>query len=188
MIGPGPGTNGRGIAPRRTGTEPTPMECTTRRFGLGDMLILVAALAAETSGARELWRMQVEEPGSSWWPVTPSWLMAAAVGATIATPLTVACLLFRIRRPRHLVGGAGEVLVVVQGAGQEQGRVEDQRPEGAAGWSRRPGGVRIAHGGPPRRSKVVKYPRLETGRAPPSIPRQLVGLRLLQRYSIMSGI
>jgi hypothetical protein len=76
------------------------MERKTRRFGLGDMLILIAALGVGISGARELWRMQVEKPGSYWTPITPSWLMAAAVASSIATPLTLACLAFRLRRPR----------------------------------------------------------------------------------------
>jgi hypothetical protein len=33
------------------------MERKSRRFGLGDMLILIAALGAGMNGARELWRM-----------------------------------------------------------------------------------------------------------------------------------
>lgn len=36
----------------------------TRRFGLADMLILIAALGAGMYGARELWQMQVEKPGT----------------------------------------------------------------------------------------------------------------------------
>lgn len=72
----------------------------TRRFGLGDMLILIAALGAGMYGARELWRLQNEEPGSYWTSITPSWLMAAAMGASVATPLTLACLAFRLRDPR----------------------------------------------------------------------------------------
>src|SRR5262245_28247610 len=77
-----------------------PMERKTRRFGLGDMLILIAALGVGISGARGLWRMQVEKPGSYWTPITPSWLMAAAMVSSMAAPLTLACLALRLRRPR----------------------------------------------------------------------------------------
>jgi hypothetical protein len=73
-----------------------------RRLGLGDLLILIAALATGVYGARGLWRMQVERPGSYWWPITPSWLMAAAIAASFATPMTLACLAIRLRRPRAL--------------------------------------------------------------------------------------
>ena len=76
------------------------MERRTRRFGIGDMLIFIAALGVGISGARALWQMQVEKPGSYWTPITPSWLMAAAMASSIATPLTLACLAFRLRRPR----------------------------------------------------------------------------------------
>lgn len=76
------------------------MERRTRRFGLGDLLILIAALATGIGSARELWRLQVEKPGSYWWSITPSWLMAAAIAASFATPMTLACLAFRLRRPR----------------------------------------------------------------------------------------
>jgi peptidoglycan/LPS O-acetylase OafA/YrhL len=76
------------------------MEQKPRRFGLADMLILIAALGAGIYGARELWRMQVEKPGSYWTPVTPSWLMEAAMAASVATPLTLACMAFRLRSPR----------------------------------------------------------------------------------------
>ena len=62
------------------------MERRTRRFGLADMLILIAALGAGMYGARELWRMLDEKPGSYWTSVTPSWLMAAAMAASVATP------------------------------------------------------------------------------------------------------
>ena len=76
------------------------MERRTRRFGLADMLILIAALGAGMYGARELWRMLDEKPGSYWTSVTPSWLMAAAMAASVATPMTLACLAFRLRDPR----------------------------------------------------------------------------------------
>ena len=76
------------------------MERRTRRFGIGDMLIFIAALGVGISGARALWQMQVEKPGSYWTPITPSWLMAAAMASSITTPLTLACLAFRLRRPR----------------------------------------------------------------------------------------
>jgi hypothetical protein len=75
--------------------EGTPMERRTRRFGLADMLILIAALGAGMYGARELWRMQVEKPGSYWTSITPSWL-TAAMSASVATPLTLGCLAFRL--------------------------------------------------------------------------------------------
>ena len=49
--------------PRPLGAEcrvgGTPMGRKTRRFGLADMLILIAALGAGMYGARELGRMQV---------------------------------------------------------------------------------------------------------------------------------
>src|SRR4051812_40470149 len=76
------------------------MERRTRRFGLADMLILIAALGAGMYGARELWRMLDGKPGSYWTSVTPSWLLAAAMAASVATPLTLACLAFRLRGPR----------------------------------------------------------------------------------------
>src|SRR3954454_15300062 len=76
------------------------MEQRTRRFGLADMLILIAALGAGMYGARELWRMLDEKPGSYRTSVTPSWLMAAAMAASVATPMTLACLAFRFRSPR----------------------------------------------------------------------------------------
>jgi hypothetical protein len=72
----------------------------TRYLGLGDMLLLVAALGAGISGARALWRLEVEKPGSYWTTITPSWLTAAAMASSIATPLTLACLASRLRRPR----------------------------------------------------------------------------------------
>jgi hypothetical protein len=71
-----------------------------RRFGLADILILIAALGAGMNGARVLGRMQVEKPGSYWTPITPSWLMAAAMAASVATPLTLGCLALRLRSPR----------------------------------------------------------------------------------------
>ncbi len=77
-----------------------PMGRKARRFGLGDTMILVAALGAGMYGACGLWRMQVEGPGSYWSSITPSWLLAAAMAASVATPLTLACLAFRLRSPR----------------------------------------------------------------------------------------
>ncbi|MFO0955968.1 MAG: hypothetical protein U0800_00720 [Isosphaeraceae bacterium] len=79
---------------------------TTRRFGLGDLLILIFALAAGMQEARNLWRMQVEwqlrieGPGSYWSSVTPPWLKVVAILTSIAIPMTLACLVFRLRRPR----------------------------------------------------------------------------------------
>jgi len=76
------------------------MDRESRRFGLGDVLILIAALAAGMHGARGLWLLQVEGPGVQTWSVTPKWLMMAAMAASFAAPMTMACLAFRLRRPR----------------------------------------------------------------------------------------
>src|SRR5262249_19766837 len=77
-----------------------PIDRESRRFGLGDVLILIAALAGGLRGARGLWLLQVDGPGVQSWSVTPKWLMVAAMAASFATPLTIACLAFRLRRPR----------------------------------------------------------------------------------------
>ena len=71
-----------------------------RTSRLAVCLVVIAALGAGMYGACELWRMQVEKPGSYWTPITPSWLMAAAMAASVATPLTLGCLAFRLRSPR----------------------------------------------------------------------------------------
>jgi hypothetical protein len=77
-----------------------PMDRERRRFGLGDLMILIAALAAGMQGARGLWRLQVEGPRGPSWSLTPTRLMVAAVAASIAAPMTIAVLALRLRRPR----------------------------------------------------------------------------------------
>ena len=69
-----------------------------RRFGMGDLMILIAALGAALTGARSIWLGLVSEPLS--WPPTPTRLMLAILVSASATPLTLACLVFRIRQPR----------------------------------------------------------------------------------------
>ena len=86
--------------------EGTSMERKTRRFGLGDMLILIAALGVAMYGARGLRRMLVEKPGSYSTPDTPSWLMAAAMASSIATPPTLVVSLLA-PPPGRQSGGSG---------------------------------------------------------------------------------
>lgn len=71
-----------------------------RRFGLGDLMILIAALGVATWGVRGLWLGIVEERNWTVWTRT-SWRLLIATGlAAVAAPLTAACLVFRLRRPR----------------------------------------------------------------------------------------
>ncbi len=72
----------------------------TRRFNLGDLMILVAAVALASMTLRELWRGLAVGNGTYYWSVTPGRLLVAAALSACATPLTLACLAFRLRRPR----------------------------------------------------------------------------------------
>jgi hypothetical protein len=72
-----------------------------RRFNLGDLMILIAALALATMAMRNLWQgLLVGESAKYYWDVTPVRLMIAATLSACATPLTLACLAFRLRQPR----------------------------------------------------------------------------------------
>jgi hypothetical protein len=71
-----------------------------RRFNLGDLMILIAAIGIATMTLRSLWQGLTVGPGEGYWSVTPSRLLVAAILSACATPLTLACLAFRIRRPR----------------------------------------------------------------------------------------
>lgn len=80
----------RGAAPRKP-----------RRFGLGDLMILIVAIGAATVGVRALWQRPAEGPGGAYyWDATPSRLLAAAALSSVAAPLTIAGLVIRARRPR----------------------------------------------------------------------------------------
>lgn len=76
------------------------MKSTTRRFNLGDMMILVVAIAVILMSLRELWSGFELDKKTFFHAVTPSRLLAAAWLSAIAVPLTVAALVFRVRRPR----------------------------------------------------------------------------------------
>jgi hypothetical protein len=72
----------------------------TRRFNLGDLMILIAAIGIATVALRTLWRGLTVEPGGSYWSVTPARLIIAMTLSACATPMTLACLACRFRRPR----------------------------------------------------------------------------------------
>ena len=76
------------------------MDRKARRFNLGDLMILVAAIGLAMMTSRELWHGLTVEPGAEYWSVTPARLLIAAVLSACATPLTLACLAFRLRKPR----------------------------------------------------------------------------------------
>jgi hypothetical protein len=76
------------------------MDRKTRRFGLGDLMVLIAAIGAAMVALRNLWHGLTVEPGARYWSVTPARLIVAATLAACATPLTLACLAFRVRKPR----------------------------------------------------------------------------------------
>jgi hypothetical protein len=63
-------------------------------------MILIAALGVATWGLRGLWMGIVEDRAWTAWSLTSWRLVIATVLAAVATPLTVACLVFRLRRPR----------------------------------------------------------------------------------------
>ncbi len=71
-----------------------------RRFNLGDLMILIAAIALATVTLRSLWQGLTVGDGARYWSVTPSRLLVAATLSACVTPMTLACLAFRVRRPR----------------------------------------------------------------------------------------
>jgi hypothetical protein len=76
------------------------MERTTRRFGLGDLLILIAAICVAMMGLRGIRQGLTEGLGAGYWHLTPVRLTLATALSACAMPLTLACLAFRLRRPR----------------------------------------------------------------------------------------
>jgi hypothetical protein len=77
------------------------MDRKTRRFGLGDLMILTAALGVVMVGERPLWLNRLYGPG---WVARlepfADRLFVAAVLSAFAMPMSLACLAFRLRRPR----------------------------------------------------------------------------------------
>jgi hypothetical protein len=63
-------------------------------------MILIAALGAGIAGVRAIWLGLVEGPGSWSWYGTPARLMLASMLSAGATPMTLACLAYRLRQPR----------------------------------------------------------------------------------------
>jgi len=76
------------------------MERKTRRFGLGDLLILISGIGGALAVLRGLWQGLTVQDSARHWSVTPNRLLIAAALSACATPLTLACLAFRLRRPR----------------------------------------------------------------------------------------
>jgi hypothetical protein len=76
------------------------MDRKTRRFGLSDLMILIAAIALATMTLRNLWQGMTAGPGEYYRSVTPNRLIIATVLSACATPMTLACLAFRVRGPR----------------------------------------------------------------------------------------
>lgn len=76
------------------------MDRKTRRFGLGDLLLLIAAIGFATVSLRGLWQGLSMGAGASYWSVTPTRLLIATVLSACATPMTLGCLAFRLRKPR----------------------------------------------------------------------------------------
>lgn len=69
---------------------------------MGDLMILIAAIGAGMAGSRQLWLGLLKEWPSLrvWWYWTAVRLVLAMMLSAWATPLTLACLAFGIRRPR----------------------------------------------------------------------------------------
>jgi hypothetical protein len=67
-----------------------------RRFGIADLMILIAALGVGIAGAWDVWLRVVDTHSGR----TRAWLVFASIVSAVATPLTLACLAFRLRRPR----------------------------------------------------------------------------------------
>jgi hypothetical protein len=78
------------------------MARSTRRFGMGDLMLLIVALAVGMWGARSLARELTAGPASFFPQFTPSRLIVASLLSSFATPLTLAFLAIRLRRPRPL--------------------------------------------------------------------------------------
>jgi hypothetical protein len=76
------------------------MDRKARRFNLGDLMILVAAIGLATMSLRNLWHGHSADPAERYWSVTLSRLLIAAALSACVTPLTLACLAYRIRGPR----------------------------------------------------------------------------------------
>jgi hypothetical protein len=72
----------------------------TRRFGMGDLMILIAAIGAASWSTKSLWLGLTEGPLKSWWPSTPARLVFATMLSACAMPMTLACIAFRLRQPR----------------------------------------------------------------------------------------
>jgi hypothetical protein len=71
-----------------------------RRFNLGDLMILIVAVEIAMLVSRNLWQGLTTGPGAYYWEVTPFRLLLAASLSAFATPMTLACLACRLRRPR----------------------------------------------------------------------------------------
>ncbi len=77
------------------------MDRKPRRLGMGDLMILIAALGVGMWSARNLWRGLTDgPPWQSYWLVTPGGLVVAAFLTALAAPMTLACLALRLRQPR----------------------------------------------------------------------------------------
>ena len=76
------------------------MDSKTRRFNLGDLTILIAASALAMATLRSLWLGMTSTEGNYLWQATPFRLVVAAALSACATPLSLACLAFRLRHPR----------------------------------------------------------------------------------------
>ena len=71
-----------------------------RRFGMGDLMILIAAIGASVWGTRNVWLELTASLGRGLWYSTSTHLIVATTLSACVTPLTLACLAFRLRRPR----------------------------------------------------------------------------------------
>lgn len=76
------------------------MNRTQRRLNLGDLMILIVAIGVATASVREMWQGITIGPQERYKSLTPERLLAATALAAVATPLTLACLVCRLRTPR----------------------------------------------------------------------------------------
>ncbi len=77
------------------------MTRTPRRFSLGDLMILIASLGVAMVGVRSIWLGHLAGRGViATKQIAYDRLLVTAMLSAIATPLTIACLAFRLRRPR----------------------------------------------------------------------------------------
>jgi hypothetical protein len=76
------------------------MDLKPRRFNLGDLMILIAAIGISMLVLRNLWLGLAAEPLSGSVGMTAFRLLPAASLSAIAAPMTLACLACRLRRPR----------------------------------------------------------------------------------------